>query len=155
MHDIHEAKSWIIQKSLSIVNFDWEPGKKFKESWFEHLDSQRCILRVFPGWEIGVKWNAHADTFCILFDCLNIKLVRIQVLLIVASETGHVYSYSTEKFEPVLNTQNGRKMIKSCLENLSIPESKDDSENDARVTTINEKYCQTDIELSGFELYMD
>ena len=86
---------------------------------------------------------------------MNIKLVRIQVLLIVASETGHVYSYSTEKFEPVLNTQSGREMIKSCLENLSIPESKDDSENDAGVTTINEKYCQTDIGLSGFELYMD
>ena len=105
-------------------------------------------------WKIW-QWNAHADTFCILFDCLNIKLDCIQVLLIVASETGHVYSYSNEKFEPVLNTQSGRKMIKSCLENLSISKSKDDCEKDARVTTINEKYCQTDIGLSGFELYMD
>ena len=70
---------------------------------------------------------------------------HLYIILIVASETGHVYSYSTEKFELVLNTQSGRKMIRSCLENLSIPESKDDSENNAGVTLINEKYCQTDI----------
>ena len=137
-------------KSFEASN---EPNQEF--TIFYHVE---ILCQNIAGFErVHEKFgnDAHADTFCLFFDCFNSKLYRIQVLLIVASETGHVHSYSTEKFEPVLNTQNGRKMIRSCLENLSIPESKDDSEIDAEVTIINEKYCQTDIGLSGFELNMN
>jgi len=40
-------------------------------------------------------------------------------MVLVASETGHVYTYSTEKFKPLLNSQQGRKLIRTCLSDKS------------------------------------
>jgi len=42
-------------------------------------------------------------------------LTGSQVMVLVASETGHVYTYSTPKFKPILNSQQGRKLIRTCL----------------------------------------
>ena len=36
-------------------------------------------------------------------------------MVLVASETGHVYTFSTEKFQPILNSKPGRKLIQTCL----------------------------------------
>lgn len=46
-------------------------------------------------------------------------LTGSQVMVLVASETGHVYTYSTEKFKPLLNSQQGRKLIRTCLSDKS------------------------------------
>ena len=43
----------------------------------------------------------------------------IKVMVLVASETGHVYTYSTDKFKPLLNSQQGRKLIRTCLADKS------------------------------------
>ena len=48
----------------------------------------------------------------------------------VASETGHVYSYSTENFEPILNSTPGRNLIRSCLQTESLSRSKPTSEDE-------------------------
>ena len=49
-------------------------------------------------------------------------------MVLVASETGHVYTYATKKFQPVLNSTPGRKLIQTCLasDNASIEEEKFD-----------------------------
>ena len=44
-------------------------------------------------------------------------------MVLVASETGHVYSFSTQKFQPILNSKPGRKLIQTCLANESEDES--------------------------------
>ena len=44
---------------------------------------------------------------------------KFKVMVLVASETGHVYTYSTEKFKPLLNSQQGRKLIRTCLSDKS------------------------------------
>jgi hypothetical protein len=36
-------------------------------------------------------------------------------MVLVASETGHVYTFSTTKFKPLLNSEPGRKLIQTCL----------------------------------------
>ena len=58
-----------------------------------------------------------------------------QILLIVASETGNVYTYSTENFEPILTSQPGRNLIRTCLrteqESQSMPQNK---EKEAEIT---------------------
>ena len=49
----------------------------------------------------------------------NISKSEFKVMVLVASETGHVYTYSTEKFKPLLNSQQGRKLIRTCLSDKS------------------------------------
>ena len=38
------------------------------------------------------------------------------MMVLVASETGHIYTHATPKFQPMLNSKQGRKLIKTCLE---------------------------------------
>ena len=42
-------------------------------------------------------------------------LTGTQVMLLVASETGHVYTYATEKLQPMITSEAGKSLIQSCL----------------------------------------
>eukprot|EP01137_Pigoraptor_chileana_P022091 Opistho-2@86614 len=42
-------------------------------------------------------------------------LTGTQVLLLVASETGHVYTFATPKLQPLITKPEGKNMIQSCL----------------------------------------
>ena len=42
-------------------------------------------------------------------------LTGTQVMLLVASETGHVYTYATEKLKPIFTSEKGKALIQSCL----------------------------------------
>jgi len=44
-------------------------------------------------------------------------------MVLVASETGHVYTFSTQKFQPILNSKPGRKLIQTCLANETVDEA--------------------------------
>ena len=66
-------------------------------------------------WIGNSNWQSGAWT--ILKWLFETKFLKVMVL--VASETGHVYTYSTEKFKPLLNSQQGRKLIRTCLSDKS------------------------------------
>eukprot|EP00127_Corallochytrium_limacisporum_P004718 Clim_evm72s172 gene=Clim_evmTU72s172 len=42
-------------------------------------------------------------------------LTGTQVLLIVASETGHVYTFATPKLQPLITKNEGKTLIQGCL----------------------------------------
>ncbi len=42
-------------------------------------------------------------------------LTGTQVLLLVASETGHVYAFATGKLKPLIASERGKEMIQGCL----------------------------------------
>jgi hypothetical protein len=42
-------------------------------------------------------------------------LTGTQVLLLVASETGHVYTFATPKLQPMISKAEGKTMIQNCL----------------------------------------
>jgi len=42
-------------------------------------------------------------------------LTGTQVMLLVASETGHVYTFATRKLTPMLSTERGKQLIQTCL----------------------------------------
>jgi hypothetical protein len=42
-------------------------------------------------------------------------LTGTQVLLLVASDTGHVYTYATDKLQPLIQNPEGRELIQTCL----------------------------------------
>merc|ERR1712137_1386903 len=53
-------------------------------------------------------------------------LTGTQVLLLVASETGHVYTFATPKLQPIITRPEGKQLIQSCLnsadEEFPVPE---------------------------------
>ena len=42
-------------------------------------------------------------------------LTGTQVLLLVASETGHVYTFETPKLQPLITKPEGKNLIQACL----------------------------------------
>ena len=42
-------------------------------------------------------------------------LTGTQVMLLVASETGHVYTFATDKLQPMITSDAGKSLIQSCL----------------------------------------
>eukprot|EP00013_Stygamoeba_regulata_P004901 CAMPEP_0177634924 /NCGR_PEP_ID=MMETSP0447-20121125/3627_1 /TAXON_ID=0 /ORGANISM="Stygamoeba regulata, Strain BSH-02190019" /LENGTH=213 /DNA_ID=CAMNT_0019136677 /DNA_START=83 /DNA_END=723 /DNA_ORIENTATION=+ len=42
-------------------------------------------------------------------------LTGTQVLLLVASETGHVYTFATPKLQPLITKAEGKNLIQACL----------------------------------------
>lgn len=38
-----------------------------------------------------------------------------QVMLLVASETGHVYTFATRKLQPMITSEAGKALIQTCL----------------------------------------
>ena len=42
-------------------------------------------------------------------------LTGTQVLLLVASETGHVYTFATPKLQPLITKPDGKNLIQACL----------------------------------------
>ncbi|KAF2075959.1 hypothetical protein CYY_002715 [Polysphondylium violaceum] len=49
-------------------------------------------------------------------------LTGTQVLLIVASETGHVYTFATPKLQPLITKQEGKSLIQTCLNTPDAPQ---------------------------------
>ena len=42
-------------------------------------------------------------------------LTGTQVMLLVASETGHVYTFATPKLQPMITSDTGKALIQTCL----------------------------------------
>ena len=42
-------------------------------------------------------------------------LTGTQVMVLVASETGHVYTFATQKLQPIITSESGKLLIQTCL----------------------------------------
>ncbi|CAG0915183.1 unnamed protein product [Notodromas monacha] len=43
------------------------------------------------------------------------ELTGTEVMLLVASETGHVYTFATKKLQPMITSDAGKALIQTCL----------------------------------------
>lgn len=68
-------------------------------------------------------------------------LTGTQVLLLVASETGHVYTFATRKLQPMITSETGKALIQTCLNSPDSPRS--DSVADQRMSATG--FEETDI----------
>lgn len=50
-------------------------------------------------------------------------LTGTQVMLLVASETGHVYTFATRKLQPMITSEAGKALIQTCLNSPDPPAS--------------------------------
>jgi len=57
-------------------------------------------------------------------------LTGTEVMLLVASETGHVYTYATAKLQPMITSEAGKALIQTCL-------AKDEPIIETPTTTLN------------------
>ena len=48
-------------------------------------------------------------------------LTGTQVMLLVASETGHVYTFATRKLQPMITSDSGKALIQTCLNSPDNP----------------------------------
>jgi len=48
-------------------------------------------------------------------------------MLLVASETGHVYTFATRKLQPMITSENGKALIQTCLNSPDSPASELDT----------------------------
>ena len=42
-------------------------------------------------------------------------------MLLVASETGHVYTFATRKLQPMITSESGKALIQTCLNSPESP----------------------------------
>lgn len=57
-------------------------------------------------------------------------LTGTQVLLLVVSETGLVYTFTTPKFQPIVTQPEGKNLIQACLNAPEEDEDEDEDEED-------------------------
>lgn len=56
------------------------------------------------------------DIAIYLFQAYELStLTGTQVMLLVASETGHVYTFATRKLQPMITSEAGKALIQTCL----------------------------------------
>lgn len=55
-------------------------------------------------------------------------LTGTQVLLLVASETGHVYTFATPKLQPMITSESGKALIQTCLNSPDVVANHADTE---------------------------
>ena len=60
-------------------------------------------------------------------------LTGTQVMLLVASETGHVYTFATRKLQPMITSESGKALIQTCLNSPDNPPLSSGGSNDQRM----------------------
>ena len=63
-------------------------------------------------------------------------LTGTQVMLLVASETGHVYTFATDKLQPMITSDAGKSLIQSCL-NSNLNEEENGADNNSTLPATN------------------
>ncbi|XP_053205772.1 serum response factor homolog [Panonychus citri] len=83
-------------------------GKKTKgrvKIKMEFIDNKLRRYTTFSKRKSGIMKKAYELS----------TLTGTQVMLLVASETGHVYTFATKKLKPMITSDTGKALIKTCL----------------------------------------
>lgn len=103
------------RKNTSEYDEDIEPplkkkqGRRKIEIEFIQNKSRRQI--TFSKRKAGILKKAYELT----------TLTGTQALLLITSETGHVYTFATPKLQPFITRQEGKLLIQRCLNNPDLP----------------------------------
>lgn len=119
-----------------------EAFPKFSQIWYKLLLSTRLRQRRFAIWVTTHKFIArivgteivsilfhfviqpysHPKTFIFPQAYELSTLTGTQVMLLVASETGHVYTFATRKLQPMITSDSGKRLIQTCLNSPDPPQ---------------------------------
>ncbi|KAF7649506.1 hypothetical protein LDENG_00140550 [Lucifuga dentata] len=96
------------------------PGKKTRgrvKIKMEFIDNKLRRYTTFSKRKTGIMKKAYELS----------TLTGTQVLLLVASETGHVYTFATRKLQPMITSETGKALIQTCLNSPDSPPRSDPS----------------------------
>lgn len=82
--------------------------------WIEFLITSNCSL----------LFSFFSLVFCFFPSEQAYELSTLtgtQVMLLVASETGHVYTFATRKLQPMITSEAGKQLIQTCLNSPDPP----------------------------------
>lgn len=110
--NFYEAPHLIMEQVMEDEESDNDEGSKSKKSGrrkikIEYIPDRNRRHITFSKRKAGIMKKAYELS----------TLTGTQVLLLVASETGHVYTFATSKFQDMVSQQEGRTMIQRCLGN--------------------------------------
>ena len=81
-----------------------------------HVIKKKLSSGKYPIFEYFSSSLAHECIISCLFQAYELStLTGTQVMLLVASETGHVYTFATRKLQPMITSENGKALIQTCL----------------------------------------
>jgi len=89
-------------------NLKPRPGKKTRgrvKIKFEYITKKDRRFTTFSKRKTGLMKKAYELS----------ALTGTQVMLLVASETGHVYTFATRKLMPIVTSKEGKALIQTCL----------------------------------------
>ncbi|KAM6355793.1 serum response factor isoform 2-T2 [Podargus strigoides] len=95
-----------------------KPGKKTRgrvKIKMEFIDNKLRRYTTFSKRKTGIMKKAYELS----------TLTGTQVLLLVASETGHVYTFATRKLQPMITSETGKALIQTCLNSPDSPPRSD------------------------------
>lgn len=98
-----------------------KPGKKTRgrvKIKMEFIDNKLRRYTTFSKRKTGIMKKAYELS----------TLTGTQVLLLVASETGHVYTFATRKLQPMITSETGKALIQTCLNSPDSPSRSDCSD---------------------------
>jgi SRF-type transcription factor (DNA-binding and dimerisation domain) len=73
------------------------------------------------------QFDANDILVCLLLQAYELStLTGTQVMLLVASETGHVYTFATRKLQPMITSEAGKALIQTCLNSPDPPSGASD-----------------------------
>ncbi|XP_065313833.1 probable serine/threonine-protein kinase clkA isoform X2 [Gordionus sp. m RMFG-2023] len=90
------------------------PAKKTKgrvKIKMEFIDNKLRRYTTFSKRKTGIMKKAYELS----------TLTGTQVMLLVASETGHVYTFATRKLQPMITSESGKALIQTCLNSPDNP----------------------------------
>ncbi|GFN97062.1 serum response factor [Plakobranchus ocellatus] len=91
-----------------------KPGKKTKgrvKIKMEFIENKLRRYTTFSKRKTGIMKKAYELS----------TLTGTQVMLLVASETGHVYTFATRKLQPIITSESGKALIQTCLNSPDPP----------------------------------
>ncbi|KAG8184739.1 hypothetical protein JTE90_019338 [Oedothorax gibbosus] len=102
-------------------------GKKTKgrvKIKMEFIDNKLRRYTTFSKRKTGIMKKAYELS----------TLTGTQVMLLVASETGHVYTFATRKLQPMITSEAGKALIQTCLNSPDLPPGPGASALDQRMS---------------------
>ncbi|XP_032819550.2 serum response factor-like isoform X1 [Petromyzon marinus] len=118
-----------------------KPGKKTRgrvKIKMEFIDNKLRRYTTFSKRKTGIMKKAYELS----------TLTGTQVMLLVASETGHVYTFATRKLQPMITSESGKALIQTCLNS---PDSPPRPTAAAAAATAPDPGAEQRMSASGFE----
>jgi len=105
----YESEETSSKKRKDIPTMDDQPPKKNRQGRrkinIEFIEDKSRRQITFSKRKAGIMKKAYELT----------TLTGTQALLLIASETGHVYTFATPKLQPFVTRQDGKALIQRCL----------------------------------------